>query len=245
MKYLSANEMSCYLPAIQDWIEEINGFLMEYLEYPKQSNRSTMLYSLADALRTLHGVNIPEFKGMKDYRASTGTTLIDDLREIFRSVISNDKDWKGLASSDKPKLGTVRSKYEYYNRLLAIIETLMSNTTYSLTHGDLAGDNIMVKKDGNLVLIDWAEAAISTGLADVAYLSTYSQWDRNAIEQFLNIYLNRDLNKVKEILPIVGKLVKLYRYWSCIWSLRMLRDYKENGLDSIGRGFFESQLQKI
>lgn len=245
MKYLSSNEMSYYLPAIEDWIEEINGFLMEYLEYPKQSNRSTMLYLLADALCTLHGVNIPELKGMKDYRPSTGTTLIDELRETFRTVISNGKDWQGLPLCDKPKLDTVRSKYKYYNRLLALVEALLSNTTYSLTHGDLAGDNIMVKKDGNLALIDWAEAAVSTGLADVAYLSTHSQWDRNVIEQFLTIYFNRDFNKVKETLPIVGKLVELYRYWSCISSLRMLRNYKENGLDSIGRSFFESQLQKI
>ncbi|GAI02833.1 unnamed protein product, partial [marine sediment metagenome] len=43
MKYLSTNEMSCYLPVIEDWIGEINGFLMEYLEYPKGSNRGTML----------------------------------------------------------------------------------------------------------------------------------------------------------------------------------------------------------
>ena len=245
MKYLSTNRMSYYLPAIEDWIEEINGFLMEYLEHPEVSNRSTMLYLLADALRTLHSVDIPELKGMKDHRSTTGNTLIDDLRETFNSIMSNDEEWRDLASTDHANLDAVRSKYEYYSRLLDIVEPLLSNTTYSLTHGDLAGDNIMVKKDGSLALIDWAEAAISTGLSDIAYLSTYSQWNKDAIEQFLTIYFSGDAGKARETLPIVDKLVKLYRYWSCIWSLRMVRDYKENGLDSIGRCFFETQLRKI
>ena len=245
MKYLSTNRMSYYLPVIEDWIEEINGFLMEYLEYPKDSNRSTMLHSLANALRTLHSVNIPELKGMKDHRARTGTTLIDDLRETFKSVINSDENWKDLPSADQSKLDAVRSKYSYYNRLLDIVEPLLGNTSCSLTHGDLAGDNIMVKQDGRLALIDWGKATIATGLSDIAYLSAYSQWSRDAIEQFLTAYFNGDTNKVEETLPIVSELVKLYKYWSCIWSLHMLRDYKEDGLDSLGRCFFETQLRNI
>ena len=218
MTYLNANGMSHCLPTIEGWIKEVNGFLMEYVEYPRRSNRS-ILYSLADAIRTLHGVNIPEFKGIKDHRSLPGTTLIGDLRETFKSVISNSRDWKSLALDDKSKFETVRSKYEYYNRLLGFIEPLLNDTTCSLTHGDLAGDNIMVKKNGSLALIDWHGAAISIGLADIAYLSTYSQWDTNTVEQFLKVYFNEESNRVKKALPTIAKLMELYRYHSCIWSL--------------------------
>jgi len=244
LKYLNTNKMSKYVPAIEDWIEEINGFFMEYLEYPSQPENINRIYNLADALQTLHSVTIPNIEGIQDYRLSVGIALINEFKKPFKLIVNNH-EWKNLTANDVPKLEIIRSKFKYYNNLLEHIEPFLKNMANSLAHGDLAGDNIMIKMDGDLALIDWGEAAISSGLFDLAYLMTYSQWNNDIRERFLKRYCNNNSLEMNEKLPLINKLSELYRYRSCIRSLCRLRDYKENGLDMIGLKFFENQLKTI
>lgn len=46
-------------------------------------------------------------------------------------------------------------KHEYYSRILPLV---LQNHAPVFTHGDLQRKNVIVKKDGTVVMIDWESA---------------------------------------------------------------------------------------
>ena len=108
----------------------------------------------------------------------------------------------------------------------------------ALTHGDLAGDNIMLKQDGALTFVDWGETRISSPLTDLACLLSYRIGSEDRTQEFLNIYFNSP-EALEKNLPCLQVLIRLYRYRSCVQSLLWLNEEGETGLDVIGRAHFE------
>ncbi len=130
-----------------------------------------------------------------------------------------------------------------YSGLLQQIEELLIDARPALTHGDLAGDNIMLTPDGRLAIADWGTTRISDALMDVAHLLTYAGWSGDEERQFLSTYFGNDPSTLEDAMPGIQVLTRLYRYQSCVQSLLWLNE--EEGLDAVGRAHFERMLSAL
>ncbi len=247
LKYLSTTNMAPYVPQVGEWIEEVDGFRMEHLRCATRKERETQdtPLVLGTMLRTLHGLALPVGGGVPDDRPSIGAAIRQRLARQFQSVLRRDSFWTGLPVEDRPKLDLVRSRYATYASLLPAVETALAGARPALTHGDLSGDNLMVTEDGRLTLVDWGEARISAGLADVAYLLTYVEWGEGEAQRFLGSYFQDCPEAAGDAYPTVQALGQLYRYRACVKSLLWLNELGAAGMDEVGRAFFERQLRLL
>jgi thiamine kinase-like enzyme len=188
----------------------------------------------------LHSVDLAPLEGIEDDRPFIGAAIGGRLREAFEIVVKDDSFWAGLGPQDRGGLELVRARYGTYVELLPLLEATLKGVPGALTHGDLAGDNIMVRPDGSLALTDWGAARISAGLTDVARLLVYAGWEKDNASRFLRAYFG-----LRDVPPVVETLRRVYRYNSCVWSLRALNDYGDEGLDAVGRAYFERQLEAL
>lgn len=247
LEFLNATPMEQYVPGVGEWLGEINGFLMECLRYPEPAEKETAAWrsDLARAIRILHDIKLPSIKEIADDRPEVNMAVVDSFRSIFQLVLQNGDYWRHLLSEDKLKLETVRAHYDAYAGLLPRIENSPLLGKPALTHGDLAGDNIMQTQDGRLAIIDWGAARISSPLTDIASLTMYAGWSEDKSRQFLNVYFNDDLEALEEALPLFDVLSRLYRYRSCLQSLIWINELGDEGLDAIGRAHFEKILNAL
>jgi aminoglycoside phosphotransferase (APT) family kinase protein len=244
LQYLNATVMQQYVPRVGEWLQELDGFLMEYLRYPTRAERDAKTWrpSLAQALQALHSISLPAINGIANDHPEIGTAIGNRFRSMFQIVRKEDSFWTRLPGKDKSKLECVRVHYETYMGLLLQIEDTLAHTKPALTHGDLAGDNIMLTQDGRLAIADWGAARISSALTDVAHLLTYTNWSGDEEHQFLSMYFSDDLASLAEALPCLQILSRLYRYHSCVQSLLWLNEMGKVGLDAVGRAHFERML---
>jgi aminoglycoside phosphotransferase (APT) family kinase protein len=242
LRYLNGTDMARYVPAVGAWVDEIHGFMMEHLRYPtpEEGKEPAFMRALALALRTLHSVDPAPLEGLDDDRPFIGAAISGRLREAFEAVTRDDSSWAGLGPQDRARLELVRARYQTYVQLLPVLETALKGVPGALTHGDLAGDNVMVRSDGSLALTDWGAARISAGLTDVARLLVYAGWEKDAALQFLRAYFDPD-----DMPPVLETLRRVYQYNSCVWSLRALNEPGDEGLDAVGRAHFERQLEAL
>lgn len=238
--------MQWYVPRVGEWLSELEGFLMDCLRYPTLAEREEAVWvpDLARALQTLHSVALLPIQGLADDRPNVGAAISRRFRDLFEVVLRTDGYWDGLPSEDEPKLERVRACYDTYVDLLSQIADSLACARVALTHGDLAGDNIMLTQDGRLTIVDWGSARISAALTDVASLSVYSNWSQDDTRQFCEVYLSGASRSDEEALYGLEVLSRLHRYRSCVQSLLWLNDERE-GLDAIGRAFFERQLSAL
>ncbi len=247
LQVLNTTEMRQYVPGVGEWLQELNGFLMEYLRYPSQPERSSEAWipNLAQALQTLHTIGLPRIKEIADDRPNICKVLIDRFHTLFQIVWKEDGFWALLSTENKSKLEWVRARDESYVGLLSQAEDLLVHTEPALTHGDLMGDNIMLTQNGRLAITDWGAARISCAFADVAFLLTYMNWSEDERQRFLHVYFRNDPAALEGALPCLEGLSRLYRYSSCVQSLLLLREMGEEALDDIGRAHFERMLVEL
>lgn len=245
LQHLNRTPMKKYVPRVGKWIQEVNGFLMEYLRYPNLGSTLAQgpYQALALILKTLHKVELPTALGIEDDRPNINAAIGHRFRSMFQVVLEDDLFWAKLPADDMPGLKIVQARYETYDNLLTNFETALTDIKVTLTHGDLAGDNIMLTQDGRLVLADWGEARISSALIDIAYLLAYVTWSENDVRQFLQTYFMDDTTELKRVFPTVRILSKLYQYRSCVQSLLWLKEMGLEGLDTLGRKHFERALR--
>jgi len=240
LRHLNNTQLRPYVPEVGEWLEEVGGFIMECLQYPEREGKrsETWILSLARALRMMHGIEINPINGIPDDRPDISRTVSKRLAEKFGIVLEGDEYWKSLPEEYRSKLEIVRGHYGTYSALIPDAERAIKNARPALTHGDLAGDNIMSKADGTPVFVDWGEARISTGILDIAELLTYVDWSGEETELFLKEYfVSRE--SFEEALPCIQVLRELYRYLACVGSLWWLTRPGDEGLDAVGRAFFE------
>jgi thiamine kinase-like enzyme len=247
LKYLLQTSMEQYVPKVYEWVEELDGFMMEYLLYPDQEakNQSETVQILARMLKVLHGTELPPAMNIPDDRPEIIQATIKRFSIIFQTVLENDTSWNTLPKEDLSRLGIVRKHFGSYSKLLTTLETTAVDAKAVLIHGDLAGDNIMMTQDGKWVLADWSEARISYLLSDIAYLFVYSGWSPKDIQQFIQLYFEKSEAELKRELSMLRVLSKLYRYRSCVQSLLWLREEGQGGLDAVGRENFERLLNAL
>ncbi len=244
LQHLNQTPMKQYVPNIFEWVQEVNGFLMEYLCYPGQGceTKPDTIGVLALILKSLHALEIPTALDIGDDRPDIIAAISKRFRDVFQMVLKGHSFWALLPKEDLLKLEIVRRHYETYNNLLSTFETIANDKKVALTHGDLAGDNIMLSEDGRLVLADWGETRISSPLTDIALLFTHSHWSPDDVHRFIRLYFDEDSVNVKRELSTIQVLSKLYRYRSCVQSLLWLKEEGMDGLDSIGREHFDRLL---
>ncbi len=245
LKYLNKTPMRGYIPQVGEWLLEGGGFAMTYLRYPTEAEKAgtTWIPSLARALRTLHRVDLPTIEGLPDDRPDVGAALVGRLRGVFKAVLKENGFWAGLSAEDRRRLETVRAHYGAYAAVLFQAAELLADAPVALTHGDLAGDNLMVTQDGDLAIVDWGSARIGAALTDPASLSVYMGWSPEERRRFHHVYLE-ETEGSEETLPTLEILAQLHRYRSCVQSLLWLNGDPE-GLDAVGRRFFEAQLHGL
>jgi thiamine kinase-like enzyme len=245
LQYLNTTAMQQYVPGVGEWLEELDGFLMAYLRYPTQAEReaTTWIPGLARALQALHSVSPPTIEGIGDDCPEIGKAISNRFLNMFHVVKKENSFWIGLPREDQSNLETVRAHHESCCGLLQQIEELLIDTRPALTHGDLAGDNIMLTPDGRLAIADWGTARISSALADVAHLLTYAGWSRDEERQFLSTYFGDDPSTLGDAMPCIQVLTRLYRYHSCVQSLLWLNE--REGLDAVGKAHFERLLSAL
>ena len=247
LQYLNTTPMRQYVPGVGEWLREIDGFLMEHLRYPTRVEKEARAWrsNLARALQILHSINIPSIKEIADDRPDVGIAVSNRFRNLFQVVLNENDFWESLPREDKSKLEIVRAHYETYVGVIPQIEDTLVHTKLTLTHGDLAGDNIMLTRDGRLAITDWGATRISSTLTDVAHLLMYANWSEDEGRQFLSVYFNDDLETLEEVLSCIQILSRLYCYHSCVQSLLWLKEMGEEGLDAIGRAHFERVLGEL
>ena len=138
----------------------------------------------------------------------------------------------------------MRAHYPTYTDLLSEISDSLAHSRVALTHSDLAGDNLMLTREGRLAITDWGSAGISAAFVDAASLSVYMNWSPNERSRFYELYLGGPSEAHKEALHSLDRLVRLHRYRSCVQSLLWLRDGAA-ALDDVGRAFFQTQLDAL
>lgn len=99
------------------------------------------------------------------------------------------------------------TKYELLQRLEG-----MKNHD-KLCHGDFVPSNIIVKGNGEYVIIDWAHATQGNGSADVAntYLIFSMRNQKELAEKYVNLYCEKtgtDKKEVQRWIPIVAAIRK-------------------------------------
>jgi thiamine kinase-like enzyme len=246
LQYLNNTPLKSQVPEVGEWLEEVGGFLMEYLisPAPEEVRGETWLPRLAHALRRMHNTELPDIKGIPDDRPNISRSISKRFTDFFNIVLNGDDYWISLPEAERPKLEIVRQHHQKYSTLIPDVENALINTRPALTHGDLAGDNIMLKPDGTLVFIDWEGARISSPLCDVACVLSYINRSEEEIERFLEEYFG-SRKKLEEFLPCIQGLHNLYRYRNCVGSLWWLNERAETGLDAVGMAYFNRVLAEL
>ena len=97
------------------------------------------------------------------------------------------------------------TKYELLQRLEG-----MKNHD-KLCHGDFVPSNIIVKENGEYVIIDWAHATQGNGSADVANTYLIFSMRNQLAEKYVNLYCEKtgtDKKEVQRWIPIVAAIRK-------------------------------------
>ncbi len=243
--YLNKAGAKANVPGAGEWLEEIDGFQMEYLFSPtpeiKQSE--TWYIELARALGRIHRIRAPEIDGVPDDRPDIALAVSKKFNDQCSVIHKGDEYWRDLPGEYNPALEKVRDCYGEYIALIPGLERALENARPTLTHGDLAGDNIMSRSDGTPVFVDWGEARISSGLVDLACLLTFSDWPEDKIERFLGEYSSAESSE--DALPGIRMMRRFYRYLTCVNCLWWLIQPEEEKLDTVGRAFFDKVLAKL
>lgn len=240
---LNGTAMAPHVPRVGEWIDAVGGFLMEYLRFPTPAERDAPAFvrDLAAALRTLHALEVVPLAGVEDDRQSAGAAVSHRLRASL-ALVNQDDVFGNLAAADRDLLASVRVRYDDYVGMLPALEATLAGSRCTLTHGDLSGDNLMVRGDGSLALADWGEARITSPLTDVANLLVYAGWGEEYVRRFLHGYFGGDGKALAHARPAIDLLSQLYTYEACIKSLYWI---SRGELDVVGRTFFEAQLGKL
>ena len=219
---------------------------MEHLRYPTRAEKQEPGWpkELAHALRTLHDVDPPHIPSLPDDRPQVGRAVSKRCRRLFATVLRTDRFWTRLSEEDRPKLQRVRAYYPLYAHLLSQVSDSLAQARVALTHDDLAGDNLMLTREGRLAITDWGSARISAAFVDAASLSVHMNWSPNERSRFYELYLGGPSEAHGQALCSLDRLARLHRYRSCVQSLLWLRDGAA-ALDDVGRAFFQTQLDAL
>jgi len=240
LNYLNTTGLKPYVPEVGEWMSDISGFMMEYLEFttPDEIRTEPMIPDIACALRLLHEIEPPDIEDIPDDRPDVSGAVCDRLTEMFNLVLKGDDFWTIIPDRYRPDLDTVRKYHRDYSEFVPEVRGLLDQFPAVLTHGDLHGGNFMFKTDGKPVLTDWEAVRISSPLTDIASFLTYVRWNEDDIERFLELYFG-SRTALETALPGLHGLRKIYLYYVCVACLRWLNIEGEDGLDPVGRAFFK------
>ncbi len=246
LQYLNTSPLKSQVPEVGEWLEDVCGFLMEYLTYPSpdEVRGETWLPRLARTLRKLHDIELPNIESIPNDLPDIAWSISKRFTDFFNIALNGEDYWEGLPETEKPKLEIVRQYHNKYSALIPGVEDKLKNTRPALTHDDIAGDNIMLKPDGTLVLADWGAARISSPLCDLACGLSYIDRSEEDTERFLVEYFG-SREKLEESLPCIQGLRTLYRYRNCVGSLWWLNEDAKTGLDEVGMAYFNRILAEL
>lgn len=246
LQYLNSTLLKPYVPEVGEWLNDIGGFMMEYLEFPTPGEIKTepMIPDIARAFCLLHEIVQPGIEDIPDDRPDVSGAVCDRLSEMFDLVLKGDDFWTILPERYRPQLNVVRKYHQTYSAFVPEVRSLLDQFPAALTHSDLHGGNFMMKPDGKPVITDWEEARISSPLSDIASFLTYVRWAEDDIHRFLELYFGSNA-AMEKALPCLQGLRKMYLYYVCVACLRWLNVEGEDGLDDVGKAFFDQIITTL
>jgi len=143
LRYLMTTPMRPHVPAVQEWLPDLGGFVMEYLRPPTPAEQQSAAWipNLACTISTLHNISLPSKDRLADDRPDIGAAMGQRFQVVFQMVLENDRSWAHLSGEDAHHLDYVRDRYADYSRLLPQLSAALRHAPPVLTHGDLSGDS--------------------------------------------------------------------------------------------------------
>src|SRR5699024_1091960 len=126
--------------------------------------------------------------------------------DLLEKIEFYESLWEGQPSMFKDYKETKSKVID----LLSLVEELPKE--WALTHVDPNHDNFLMT-DNKISLIDWEYASMQDQHLDIAMFANYAMYDRNEVDQLIDIYFDGKCNQITRI--------KIYAYIAIsglLWS---------------------------
>jgi aminoglycoside phosphotransferase (APT) family kinase protein len=191
---------------VSDWIEGKNGW-----QSIKDGTYSLKNFTLETAkiLLKVHEIKVASFgrlygKGLGHY---------NKYRDRIMGI-PNDDGFKKLFKNSYLKKKHV---LDIINLLLKALEKIPFPEQPILVHSDPTPDNIIVRDDGSLVLVDWDDSEGSWWVRDYSYLRYWSDRPEEIKAGFFSGYGKIDMNdseiKIAELVEWILQSLRLLPYY--------------------------------
>jgi aminoglycoside phosphotransferase (APT) family kinase protein len=111
------------------------------------------------------------FAALDQLAARTTPCLVPGLRPLSETLAGSFTGWRRLAGGDGLADRLDAWSCRHLDRLAALEDGWATAAAgEALVHGDVRADNLLVRPDGTIVLVDWPAAAIGAPWFDKAYL---------------------------------------------------------------------------
>lgn len=144
-------------------------------------------------------------KKLKEFHAQN--LHVNHEFDIYKQIDFYESLWAGVPSIYRDYLKTKEHVLELRNYIDCHVEKKC------LAHIDAVPDNFLFTEEGDILLIDWEYAGMQDPLVDIAMFCIYSLYNRNQIDNLIDIYFEGKCNK--------GDRLKIYCYISAcglLWS---------------------------
>lgn len=238
---LSKTAIRPYIPQVYSWLPEIESYVMELLEYPNSLSDSSYVKGLANVLTTIHTF---DFSQLVKWGFSSQNPE-ENLHEIICKPLKTLDRLFGIRAmlddSIAEHVSTLYDKRSHYQPMVKQAKLLSKCLKPSLIHGDLSGDNLMIRNDGTPVLVDWTNTRIGFSILDIANLLICSEWEQHNIDLFFTYYKSGWTENEEKSLPL-KLFCDIFLYRACVNSVELIT---KSDLDEIGLAFYKRQYTKL
>ncbi len=192
---------------------------------PFNEIQSVDLQKLANTIGSVHAL---EFKklGKQPFR-DFHRIPSDQLKAIRKQIRRMETILNQLQRSTQPEAGAIFSLIQEAIRLskkrLRAKKPAFLHRQFSVIHRDLSPRNILVDRNGNIVLVDWAESAVGDRAVDLAKLFATNHFTPEQEKEFLAHYRKKihDIGLVDRI--FVYKPLSVAN--TLLWRIQRLNEF--------------------
>lgn len=158
------------------------GFLEEFIDGNSINNHDIekdYIIKLARACKTIHGIDVTN-QINNFLRSSIHLNNTYDPIAVYHLIIGNNRKLLLANNIDTDLLERKLNKLK--GRLASL------DYRFSIIHGDLSGNNVIVTPTKEIRIIDWTDCRADLGICDVAQFFHLTQLDKELQETFLEEY---------------------------------------------------------
>lgn len=162
--YFENNPTEKYCIEIQEFVEGISANIaIEEGELSYEQYYS----NVGKLLSVIHSIGWDKFGYLNNSNSNDSNYLIYLLKRIDRHIIEINNYQKDFVIVRKPVIDYITD----------VIQNLEYEIKPVLIHSDPTPDNVILKRDNEIVLIDWDDARADFWMIDLAWLTFYSDYN--------------------------------------------------------------------